>query len=239
MNGCFAAYAAHELRSEITLQRTLAQVALADSDADTTALRTMGERVMAACDRQAQLIEALLTLARSEYDELRREPLDLARTAARVLRVHDQHALRLTANLEPARMIGNPQLLDRLVTNLVENAVRHNTPGGSLNLETYTAAGRASLSITNTGPVIPPNELTRLFQPFQRMRPHPDSAADGVGLGLAIVRAIATGHNATIDADAPATGGLRIDVCFPSLRTYPGRDTSSGTLPADRSNWCS
>lgn len=219
MSGFFAAYAAHELRGEITFQRTLVEVALADPDAGTTALRMMGEEVMAACDRQAQLIEALLTLARGECDELAREPTDLARTAASALRAHDHHTLRRTASLEPARMTGNPHLLERLVGNLVDNAVRHNTPGGSLHLATYTASGRANLSIANTGPVIPPDELTRLFQPFQRMPPHSDSVADGVGLGLAIVQAIATRHDGTVDAEAPATGGLRIDVRFPSLST--------------------
>jgi signal transduction histidine kinase len=214
---CFAAYAAHELRGEITLQRTVVGVALADPDADTTALRAMGERVVAACDRQARLIEALLTLARSEYDQLRREPVDLASTTADVLGVHDHRPFRRTTSLEPASVIGNPQLLERLVANLVENAVRHNTPGGNLDVATYTAAGRAGVSIANTGPVIPPKELTRLFQPFQRMRSHPDSVAHGVGLGLAIVQAIATSHDATVDAKAPGTGGLRIDIRFPSL----------------------
>ena len=213
----FLAYAAHELRGEITLQLTLAEVALADPNADTAALREMGEGVVAACERQERLLEALLTLARSECGRLRREPVDLAATAAEVLRAHDHHGLRSTTALEPARTTGDPQLVERLVANLVANAVRHNVPGGRLDIVTYTAAGRATFTIANTGPVIPAGELTRLFQPFQRLSSHAGPSADGVGLGLAIVQAIANAHDATVTAQARTGGGLGIDVAFPAL----------------------
>jgi K+-sensing histidine kinase KdpD len=128
----FLAYAAHELRREIALQLTLAEVALADPNADRAALREMGERVVAACERHERLLEALLTLARSGCGRLRREPVDLAATAAEVLRAHDHHGLRSTTALELARTTGDPQLVERLVANLVANAVRHNVPGGRL-----------------------------------------------------------------------------------------------------------
>ena len=213
----FLAYATHELRGEITLQRTLAEVALADPNADTTALREMGERVVVACERQERLLEALLTLARSECGRLRREPVDLAATAAEVLRAHDRHGLRSTTALEPARMSGDPQLLERLVANLVANAADHNIRDGRLEVATHTVAGRARFTIANTGPVIPAGELTRLFQPFQRLSARPGQAPHGVGLGLAIVQAIANAHDATVTAQAPTGGGLRIDVAFAAL----------------------
>ena len=218
----FAAYAAHELRRETTLQLALAGIALADPGADTTALREMGERVIAGCKRQERLLEALLALARSEYGQLRREPLDLAATAADVLRVHDRHPLRRVTTLEPAATLGNPELVERLVTNLVENAVRHNIAGGRLEVATRTTARRAVLTVANTGPVIPTGELDRLFQPFQRLRPHPGAAADGAGLGLAIVQAIADGHDARIHASPRPSGGLRIAVSFPLLASGSG-----------------
>lgn len=213
----FLAYAAHELRGSITLQRTLAEVAIADPNTDTAALRKMGGRVVAACERQERLLEALLTLAQSKCGRLRREPVDLAATAAEVLRAGGPHALRSTTTLEVARTIGDPQLLERLVANLVANAVRHNVPGGSLEIATYTAGGRAIFTIANTGPVIPAGELHRLFQPFQRLGAHAGPSADGVGLGLAIVRAIATSHTATVAAQPRSGGGLGIDVVFPGL----------------------
>jgi signal transduction histidine kinase len=212
---CFVAYAAHELRGEITLQLALAEATLDDPNADTAALREMGDGVVAACERQERLLEALLTLARSEYGHLRREPVDLAATAAEVLRAHDRRELRSTTALEPARTTGNPLLVERLVANLVENAVRHNMPGGQLDVGTYTAAGHAIFTIANTGPIIPTDELHRLFQPFQRCSSHEGSSADGVGLGLAIVQAIANAHDATLTAQARTGGGLRIDVAFP------------------------
>jgi signal transduction histidine kinase len=224
---CFAAYAAHELRREITLQLALAGIALADPDADATALREMGERVVDGCKRQERLLEALHTLARSEYGQLRRAPIDLAATAADVMRAHGPHLRWRVTTLEPAVTLGNPDLVERLVTNLVENAVRHNIPHGRVDLATHTTAGCAVLMIANTGPVIPAGEVDRLFRPFQRLRAHPDAGADGTGLGLAIVQAIADGHDATIHANARTGGGLRIDVSFPSLspgsRAYGAR----------------
>ncbi|MGH2882687.1 MAG: sensor histidine kinase [Solirubrobacteraceae bacterium] len=213
----FAAFAAHELRGEITLQLALAEATLADPNADTAALREMGNGVVVACERQERLLEALLTLARTEYGHLRREPVDLAATAAEVLRAHDHRELRSTTALEPARTTGDPLLLERLVANLIENAVRHNVPGGRLDVATYTVAGHASFTIANTGPVIPTGELLGLFQPFQRRNSHEGPSADGVGLGLAIVHAIANAHDATVNAEARTGGGLRIAIGFPAV----------------------
>jgi signal transduction histidine kinase len=213
---CFAAYAAHELRREITFQLALAGIVLADPDADATALREMGEGVVAGCKRQERLLEALLTLACSEQGQLRREPIDLAAAAAEVLRAQDPHPLRRVTTLEPAVTLGHPELVECLMTNLVENAIRHNIPHGSVELATHTAAGRAVLEIANTGPVIPAGEVNRLFRPFQRLGSH-SGAADGAGLGLAIVQTIADGHDATIHAHVRTGGGMNISVSFPSF----------------------
>ena len=214
---CFVAYAAHELRGEITLQLTLAEATLADPNADTAALREMGEQVAAACEHQERLLEALLALSRSDYGHLRREPVDLAATAADVLRAQDHHWLASLTALAPARTAGDPQLIERLVANLVENAVRHNIPGGRIDVATSTSAGRATFTIANTGPLIPTDELTRLFQPFQRLRPQAGSSPDGAGLGLAIVQTISKAHDASLTARARTGGGLSIDVAFLAL----------------------
>jgi signal transduction histidine kinase len=212
-----AAYAAHELRGEITLQLALASIALAEPNADTIALRQMAERIVASCKQQEQLIEALLTLAQGEYGELEREPVDLAATAADALRGYDHHPLRRVVTLRPAVTVGHPKLIERLAANLIENAILHNIPNGRIDLATHTTADRAVLTIANSGPAIPAGEVARLFRPFQRLRSRPDRAAHGVGLGLAIVETIADAHNATIHAEPRTGGGLRIDIGFPQF----------------------
>jgi hypothetical protein len=213
--GRFAAYVAHELRAPVAFQRALVEVALADPAADTTALREMGERVIASCERQQQLIEALLDLTRSRCGPKRREPVDLSTITAAALRAHDLGRLERVVVLEPAWTTGDPGLLARLVANLVSNAIHHNLSRGRIEIATRTESRRAVLSVANTGPLIPPGELQRLFQPFQRLASYPTSAVEGAGLGLAIVQAIADAHDALISARARAGGGLEIHVGFP------------------------
>jgi signal transduction histidine kinase len=212
----FAAYAAHELRGEIAVQLALAEATLADPNADTAALQQLGERVVAGCERQQRLLESLLTLARGEYGRLQREPVDLAATAGEILRRQDPGGLTLTIALEPAQTAGDPHLVRRLIANLVANAINHNIAGGRVDVVTGSVAGRAMVTVANTGPVIPFGEVARLFEPFQRARSGVAAGGDGVGLGLAIVQTIAAAHDATVTARARTEGGLRIDVGFPA-----------------------
>jgi signal transduction histidine kinase len=213
----FAACVAHELRAPVARQRALAEVTLADPDADAITLRKMGERVVASCEQQQRLIEALLLLTRSRCGPRRWEPVDLAEIAAEALRTHARRGLTSVATLEPAQATGDPDLIERVAANLVSNAIRHNVPGGRIEITTGTDSGRAIFRIANTGPLIPAGDFQRLFQPFQRLRSHAGRSADGVGLGLAIVHAIADAHDATVTARARTGGGLRIDVAFPAL----------------------
>jgi signal transduction histidine kinase len=218
----FAAYVAHELRTPITLQRALVEVALADPHADTTALRAMGEGVLASCDEQQRLIDALLDLTRNQCPLTRSQPVDIAAITNQALRAHDLSEFDSIVTIEPARTTGDPDLVERLAANLVSNATRHNITGGRIEVATRTEAEHAVLSVANTGRLIPPGELTRLFQPFQRLGPQPQACADGVGLGLAIVQAIADAHDAIVTAHTRAGGGLKIDVKFPATMNTPG-----------------
>ncbi|HEY1778613.1 MAG TPA: ATP-binding protein [Solirubrobacteraceae bacterium] len=213
----FLAYAAHELRGEIAVQRALAEVALADPGADGAALRQMGASVVRACVRQERLLAALLTLSRSECGRLRRESVDLATTVTGVMRAHDAHGLRSTSALGLARTTGDPDLLERLVANLLANAIRHNVAGGHFDIVTHTSERRAVLSVENSGPLIAPGELARLFEPFERLGSPAGLSTEGAGLGLAIVAAIADAHGATVTAAVRRGGGLRIDVAFCAL----------------------
>ena len=128
----------------------------------------------------------------------------------------DAAQLDLTARIEPAEAAGDPGLAERLVANLVDNAIRYNTTGGRVEIGTGTRAGHAYLTVANTGPVIPPDQLGRLFRPFQRMDPARRSPG-GLGLGLAIVSAIAAAHGADLRAVTRASGGLAVEVLFPPV----------------------
>jgi signal transduction histidine kinase len=175
----------------------------------------MGDGIVASCEQQQRLIEALLDLTRSQRGLTHREPVDIAAITSQAVQAHEFSGLETVVALEPAFATGDPTLLERLAANLVSNAIRHNIPHGRIEVTTGTDAGRALLSIANTGPLIPAGELTRLFQPFEQFGPPLQACADGVGLGLAIVQSIADAHSATITARARAGGGLEIEVRFP------------------------
>jgi signal transduction histidine kinase len=220
----FVANASHELRTPLTADRALLQVALDEPDATAGMWRDAGEELLASNTEQEHLIEALLTLATSEAGLHHREPVDLCAVIRAVLLTPRPETRRLRLHLEaattPAVLDGDPVLTERLVANLVDNAVRHNTPGGWVQVATRTVAGRAAVSVVNTGPVIPPDQVDALFQPFHRLRSR--RASHGHGLGLSIVHAIATAHGATVTAQALPRGGLAIEVVFPP----PGRVSS-------------
>jgi signal transduction histidine kinase len=220
--GRLAAYIAHELRTPLALQRALLELTLADPLADASCWREVAEDVLEACLQQERLLEACLTLARSRCGVARQEPVDLAAIAAQALRADDLSGLESVVVLEPARVCGDPVLVERLVANLVSNAIRHNLPGGRIEVATRTQAAHAFLVVANTGPLIPARELGRLFQPFQRLDSRAQPSSDGIGLGLPIVEAIAAAHNANLTAEASRGGGLKVDVRFPAVRHAVG-----------------
>jgi signal transduction histidine kinase len=215
----FVANASHELRTPLTAERALLQVALDDPDTTAAAWRSTAQEVLASSDEQARLIEALLTLASSEGGLTDHQPVDLATAVAAPLADLRPETGRLGINIgavtEPAALDGDPLLVERLVANLLTNAVRHNVADGRVEVRTGTTDGRAVLSVTNTGPLIPLADIDRLFQPFQRLDRRRANYTDGHGLGLSIVRAIATAHDATIAAHPRPDGGLSVSVIFP------------------------
>lgn len=217
MRESFAAYVAHELRTPLAVQRALLELALSDPNTDAAAWREIGEDVLSACRRQERLLEACLALARSRGHLRRREPVDLGTIAAVALQAHDLAGFDRSIVLDPARTTGDPDLIERLVANLVSNAIRHNIVGGRIEVASHTESRRAVLSVSNTGHAIHACELPRLFEPFERLNAKPRSFSDGVGLGLAIVRAIADAHEALLTVRAPAGGGLCVVVAFPAL----------------------
>jgi signal transduction histidine kinase len=221
----FVGNASHELRTPLARQRALIEVALSDPVATVESLRYTHERVLASGEQQERLIEALLTLARSERGLERHEPLDLEDVTGDVLLVMqpetERRGIRVDARLSPAPIVGDPPLVERLTTNLIENAILHNTPHGKVEVTTEEREGLAVLSVSNTGPRIEPEEVDALFQPFRRMGADRVRHADGHGLGLSIVQAVASAHGATLQASARLEGGLDVAVTFPSASLLP------------------
>jgi signal transduction histidine kinase len=212
----FVANASHELRTPLTLERALVEVALADPNPSIESLRDTCARVLVASEHQERLLEALLTLSRSQRGLETVEPVDLAALAREALEAVDQTGLIVTATLESAPTSGDRRLLERLVANLLTNAVRHNIPGGQLELRTATRAGRARLSLSNSGAPIPAAELERLVRPFQRLESERTTTGEGLGLGLSIVQAIVTAHGGRLTTRARPEGGLDVEVSLPS-----------------------
>ena len=210
----FIANASHELRTPLAVMRATVDVVLGNPDSTPGDLRAMAADVRAAVDHAEHLIGALLLLARNERGLAVREVTDLATAAEDVLDSAGLGGRRMHATLEPALISGDPVLAERLVANLVDNAVRYNHAGGDIWISTRTSAGSSQLTVANTGPVIPPAEVGRLLQPFQRL--HDRTSPDGFGLGLAIVTSIAAIHGGTVTAGPRNGGGLSVTVTIPS-----------------------
>ncbi len=216
----FAANAAHELRTPLAIVRTEVDVALADPEASLDELRAMGARVVEAIDRAGRLLDGLLLLARSERGTDLRHPVDLA-DVARTAAAHvgtdaATAATSVSLDVAPAPVLGDPVLLQRLADNLLDNAVRHNQPGGWVTVRTESTAGHSRLMVANGGPPIDPASVEALFQPFRRGTAERTGSVSGAGLGLSIVRSVATAHGGTATASARPDGGLEVSVELPA-----------------------
>lgn len=200
----FAANASHELRTPLAINRTLIEVALSHPDPSAD-VRRLGETLLVINARHERLIDGLLLLARGDHSPVELVRVDLADVVAHVASIHE--VTDVTA--EPAPMRGDPILLERMVQNLVENAVAYNRPGGTVTV----TCGPGRMTVTNTGPVITAYEIPRLFEPFQRLTDRVGSAT-GTGLGLSIVRSVARAHGGTVTAEPGPEGGLTVTVDF-------------------------
>ncbi|MEO3874996.1 ATP-binding protein [Nonomuraea sp. B12E4] len=214
----FVANAAHELRTPLTLEHALVEEVLLDRGADAATFRAVSGRVLEICRQQERLLESLLTLTTGERGLDRREGFDLAAlagTALEPLRADlDRRGLSLRAGLAPARSSGDPALVERLIANLLDNAIDYNVEHGFVELETGSDGDRALVRVTNSGRHVPPEHVDQIFEPFHRL----DRSAGRSGhhgLGLSIVRSIANAHDARLTPSARPGGGLVVEVSFP------------------------
>jgi signal transduction histidine kinase len=215
----FIANASHELRTPLTAARALLQVALADPEPTVETLRATCEELVELGGQQERLIAALLALASSQRGIGQLERLDLADIGGDALLARQEeagrHGIHLSAALAAAPVTADPSLAESLVANLIDNAIRHNLPGGQAEVSTALTTAGAVISVSNTGTLVPPDAVQDLFQPFRQLGTQRTRHGAGHGLGLAVVRAIADAHGAALTAQARPAGGLDIEVTFP------------------------
>jgi len=218
----FVANASHELRTPLSIMRTEVDVALADPDAGSEELRRMAEVVRRATERSEALIDGLLLLARSDRGPAAREPVDLAELAEDALAQSAAEAaaagVATQARFDAAPTSGDAALLGRLAGNLIENAIRHNESGGQLEVVTGPApdGGEVRLAVANSGPVIDPDQVDGLFEPFRRLGgERVGGQSRGAGLGLSIVRSVVAAHGGRLAARPRPGGGLIVEVFLP------------------------
>jgi signal transduction histidine kinase len=214
----FVANASHELRTPLTVMRTAIDVALAKPSRTTPQLEDMATRVRRHIDRAENMIEALLVLAISDQGVASRELLDLSAVAEDALEFAapgiTRLGLQVEAELSPAETTGDQQLIERMVWNLVDNAVRHNEPGGWIRVTTGPYGPGVVLTIANSGALVPADAVPTLFEPFRRIVSH-GRADGGVGLGLSIAQSVSAAHGAELDVRSQPEGGLFISVILP------------------------
>jgi signal transduction histidine kinase len=218
----FVANASHELRTPLALSRAMLSFALTDPELTLDSLKAAVQEALDAGTDQEQLIDALLTLAQSQQNIEHHQTFDLAEITRDAITSHRHRAVErqvtVDASVAAASVSGDPRLARTLLSNLLENALHYNVPNGRVNLTLQTSGETVTLTIINTGPHVPADQIDRLLQPFRRLAPDRGND-DGHGLGLSIVAAIAAAHDATLDIKPRPEGGLHITIEFPAVPT--------------------
>ncbi len=223
----FAANASHELLTPLATTRAALQVA---ADAPTgEELAELVPLLQETNERNISVVRALLDLAAADHAPFDPDPVDLSDLAERAAAARAGRAaargVRLTVDTEPdCQVMGSGALLRQLDLNLLDNALTHNVPeAGLVHLAVVQDGARAVVEVDNTGPRVDDAVVDRLFEPFYRARPRVGSDRSGHGLGLAIVRSIATSHRGTVTATANPTGGLTLRVRIPKSPSHGAR----------------
>ncbi|MGW6460192.1 sensor histidine kinase [Streptomyces sp. NPDC055078] len=210
----FAANASHELLTPLATTRAILEMAAADPSPEEFA--ELVPMLVETNERNIRVVEELLRLAAAEHMEHSHEPVVLAWLVEEAAEGQDLGTVRLTvAAGDDGEVRGSGALLRQLVVNLLDNAVRHNTADGSVQVRVSKAGDRVVLEVENTGPVVDPDVVDRLFEPFYRAQPRIGSER-GHGLGLAIVRSVVRAHRGTVTAAARPAGGLGVVVTLPA-----------------------
>jgi signal transduction histidine kinase len=216
----FVANASHELRTPLTRIRTALDVAVGKPAPIPLQVSELDRKIREGLDRTDRLLESFLELSRAQHGQpAERAAVSLDEIVAASLQTHQPEiaAKRLAVEheLRSATVSGSPTLLTRMVENLIDNAIRHNTTGGWIRVESHDGPGSARLTVDSGGAPIDQDKLGELAQPFRRLGAERTGSEDGVGLGLSIVQAIATAHSGTLTLHARPQGGLRVAIELP------------------------
>jgi signal transduction histidine kinase len=230
----FVRNASHELRTPLSVIRTEADVTLADEADDPDALRRALAVVRAAGQRSERLIDALLTLARAGRDDRPHAEVDLSKLVGQLTQATELDGLRLELHLRPAPVLGDRELLRTMASNLIDNAVRHNSTDGWIEIRTESAGQETRLEISNSGAMIAAEEAASLTEPFRRLGTA--RTGDGLGLGLSIAASVAQAHGGQLAIDPLERGGLRVSIALPAApasgdRSDGDRQPSRATRP--------
>lgn len=218
----FAANASHELRTPLATQRALIEVSLAAA-LTPEQLDLLSRQLLATNERNEALIDGLLVLAEAENGLFHSRPELLDRLACTVVetvrRSAECRGIAIRVHVEPVQVMGEAPLLERLITNLVQNAIKYNVDGGTVEVRVAPDVdARGAVVVSNTGPRVAPEQVAGLFEPFRRASGDRLDHGGGAGLGLTIARSIVTAHQGTIDARANPDGGLTVAVHLPLSR---------------------
>ncbi|HEX4402273.1 MAG TPA: ATP-binding protein [Galbitalea sp.] len=215
----FVANASHELRTPLTIERTLLEFVLSDPNATLDSYRAVAGDILQTNKQQERTIEALLTLARSQRGLDHKRRVDLAALAQDVIStkrsVAAERDIRISLTTTAAVLDGDASLIERLVSNLVDNALQYNHVGGRINVVVDEIATNARLRISNSGPSVPRDQLPRLLLPFERGAIKTGADEQGVGLGLSIAEAIAESHGTNLELTPGRDGGMNVELSFP------------------------
>ena len=221
----FAANASHELRTPLAVQRLLTEVAMDDPAAGDD-LRRLGSHLLRTNERNERLVEGLLVLAEADRGLPGMVPVRLDELVSSVVQAHQELAAKHRVSLRPVLdrrvLSGDPLLLERLVGNLVANAIKYNEPGGWAEVEVASETGPA-LVVRNTGQVVPAEEMPALFEPFRRLTADRTNHGGGAGLGMSIVRSITAAHGGTVRAQPRPGGGLTVEIDMPPASSAADR----------------
>jgi signal transduction histidine kinase len=214
----FASNASHELRTPLAVQRTLVEVAMVTGEDDKDVNR-LGAQLLLVNERNERLIEGLLVLAESDRGLPGTVPVRLDQLTSEVLDAYSdlatEHKLEIRRGMVERTVQGDPVLLERMISNLLHNAIKYNRPGGWIEV---VVAEQPAIAVHNSGQVVPTEAISSLFEPFRRLAAERTNHRDGAGLGLSIVRSIVAAHHGSISAKPGEQGGLRMDVHLPAAR---------------------